>query len=411
VEALRKASEEKLRLNGRLVLKAAALGLRPPELPHQVVMVAGAFLKTCSRCELTKPLIEFHAQNASAYGRANCKACVAEYGRRYSARKALSRGRRYTPRVWPSAVAEGQKICSRCGETKPLGEFNKHKHTSQCRGCVAELGRERRARRAAAAGRAYAPRKVSSLGPDGKTCLLCGVRKPLADFGPKKDGVGGHRARCRECERSQHFGRTKEQRQEYRRRAALAAGRVYMPLRKAGRRALSLEVKAQREVAREAKRASEMAARELRRAILVREKPWLDPNLTSAQAFRIRYRLDPDFNLRQRLRAASRRKRQGKKIGDLLRAAVKSGGRAPSVERLVGYTVPDLRRHLERQFGPGMDWRRFCAGEIHIDHILPLASFDLSDPEQLKRAWALPNLRPLPARINLKKAALRLTLL
>lgn len=50
-----------------------------------------------------------------------------------------------------------------------------------------------------------------------------------------------------------------------------------------------------------------------------------------------------------------------------------------------------------------MTWANM--GEWHIDHIVPLASFtfrDADDPE-VKRAWALTNLRPIWARDNIIK--------
>lgn len=42
-------------------------------------------------------------------------------------------------------------------------------------------------------------------------------------------------------------------------------------------------------------------------------------------------------------------------------------------------------------------------GEIHIDHIIPKAAFDLSDFDQWRICWGLPNLRPLWAKDNLEK--------
>jgi hypothetical protein len=71
----------------------------------------------------------------------------------------------------------------------------------------------------------------------------------------------------------------------------------------------------------------------------------------------------------------------------------------------VGYSIAELRNHLERQFTKGMSWERFNAGEIHIDHILPQASFDLSDQEEWKSCWALSNLRPLWKKDNCDKRA------
>lgn len=74
---------------------------------------------------------------------------------------------------------------------------------------------------------------------------------------------------------------------------------------------------------------------------------------------------------------------------------------------MFGYSLADLRLHLERQFSKGMTWERFGEGEIHIDHILPVSSFDLSDPAAVKACFALPNLRPSWALDNLSKGATR----
>jgi 5-methylcytosine-specific restriction endonuclease McrA len=143
----------------------------------------------------------------------------------------------------------------------------------------------------------------------------------------------------------------------------------------------------------------------------LRDQPWTAPGLSPAEKFRLRYALDPEFNIRQRLRAAMRRKRQGYKMGDLIRAALKRGGSTPKFEDFVGYSTNDLRVHLEAQFTKGMDWNKFARGEIHIDHIVPISSFDLSDPEDLRRAWAITNLRPLWAEENLKKSSKRIYLI
>lgn len=78
---------------------------------------------------------------------------------------------------------------------------------------------------------------------------------------------------------------------------------------------------------------------------------------------------------------------------------------------LLGYTPAELVQHLERQFVAGMGWHNM--GDWHIDHIVPLSSFSISGPgcEAFKRAWDLPNLRPLWADRNVAKGARRETLL
>lgn len=78
---------------------------------------------------------------------------------------------------------------------------------------------------------------------------------------------------------------------------------------------------------------------------------------------------------------------------------------------LVGYTLEDLKRHLERQFTKGMTWDNY--GEWHIDHILPRASFSITtaDDPEFRQCWSLTNLRPLWKTANISKGAKRLHLL
>jgi hypothetical protein len=74
-------------------------------------------------------------------------------------------------------------------------------------------------------------------------------------------------------------------------------------------------------------------------------------------------------------------------------------------ETLVGYTIQDLKKHLERQFKSGMTWGHVVNGKIHIDHIIPKSAFKFTSADQLsfKRCWALKNLQPLWANENLQK--------
>ncbi len=68
----------------------------------------------------------------------------------------------------------------------------------------------------------------------------------------------------------------------------------------------------------------------------------------------------------------------------------------------LGYSASELASHLEVLFQHGMGWHN--RGKWHIDHIRPLSSFDLADPEQLKAANSLTNLRPMWAKLNLRKS-------
>ncbi len=93
--------------------------------------------------------------------------------------------------------------------------------------------------------------------------------------------------------------------------------------------------------------------------------------------------------------------------------SLKSNRGGQSWETLVGYSLEDLVRHMERQFLKGMTWDNYGRKGWHIDHIIPVSSFTFtstSDPEFLA-CWALSNLRPLWERDNIVKRDQRLTLL
>lgn len=71
---------------------------------------------------------------------------------------------------------------------------------------------------------------------------------------------------------------------------------------------------------------------------------------------------------------------------------------------LIGCSIPELRAHLERQFKPGMSWENYGYNGWHIDHIIPLASFDLTSAEARKKAAHFTNLQPLWREENQKKS-------
>ena len=73
-------------------------------------------------------------------------------------------------------------------------------------------------------------------------------------------------------------------------------------------------------------------------------------------------------------------------------------------EDLVGYTLEELKQHLEAQFEPWMTWENY--GEWHIDHIKPKSLFNFTSPEDkdFKECWALNNLQPLGAAANIEKS-------
>ncbi len=72
-------------------------------------------------------------------------------------------------------------------------------------------------------------------------------------------------------------------------------------------------------------------------------------------------------------------------------------------EVLVGYTLNQLKTHIEELFVGGMNWSNY--GEWHIDHIIPVSFFKFrtTDDVEFKMCWRLKNLQPLWAKDNLRK--------
>ena len=94
-------------------------------------------------------------------------------------------------------------------------------------------------------------------------------------------------------------------------------------------------------------------------------------------------------NMRKRFRDALKHYRQTKR---------------DKMSTMIGCTWAFFDKWIASQFKRGMKWENY--GSIwHIDHIQPLAHFDMTDQNDMKRAWHYSNLRPLKAAENIKKGA------
>ncbi len=82
---------------------------------------------------------------------------------------------------------------------------------------------------------------------------------------------------------------------------------------------------------------------------------------------------------------------------------VSNENKSYSAVDLLGCSVNKLIKYLESKFKPGMTWDNYGLHGWHIDHIRPLASFNLLDPIEARVACNYNNLQPLWAEDNLKK--------
>ena len=87
-----------------------------------------------------------------------------------------------------------------------------------------------------------------------------------------------------------------------------------------------------------------------------------------------------------------------------LNSAIKGNFKGGSAVKDLGCSIQDLKFWLEFWFDDGMNWNNWSKNGWHIDHIKPLASFDLIDKNQLLEACNYKNLQPMWAIDNIKKA-------
>ncbi len=208
-----------------------------------------------------------------------------------------------------------------------------------------------------------------------KTCTKCGTELPLSGFYRDKHRRDGKQAWCKACRRS------------------LAT--AYYKVHQEERRAYSLAYYAANPEEGRASSATYRAAHPGKGAAAQRvyyQKNREKVNARQRKYRRIRRKTDPMFRLAGCLRG---------RLGKVLRGKTKVG----SAVRDMGCTIEYLKSYLEDQFQEGMTWENWGQTGWHLDHIRPLAFFDLTDPIQLKKACHYTNLQPLWAEDNLIKGA------
>jgi len=126
--------------------------------------------------------------------------------------------------------------------------------------------------------------------------------------------------------------------------------------------------------------------------IALREKKYYAKNKDRVNAHRRkRYRENPLYKLNRKISSEILKSLRGQKAGRRW-------------ETLVGYSLQELKLHLEKQFVKGMSWENHGT-YWHIDHITPISWYKFSSPDdyQFKLCWSLSNLQPLLIPDNLKK--------
>ena len=88
-------------------------------------------------------------------------------------------------------------------------------------------------------------------------------------------------------------------------------------------------------------------------------------------------------------------------------SAIKNNQKSGHTLVLLGCNILTLKLYLESKFKDNMSWDNYGYGndKWHIDHIIPCASFDLTDTEEQKKCFHYTNLQPLWQHENFIKGS------
>jgi hypothetical protein len=229
-----------------------------------------------------------------------------------------------------------------------------------------------------------------------KKCTKCGLVKSIEEFHVSKPHAGGRHSICTPCrhEAGKIWRDNNREKKNEQRRKRYAENRKHA-IKKPKKEKSAEEIEARRAYLK--KKRSERY-KENKAYFHEHNRRWAKKNPGRVREIKKRFIARHKVTVKERL---------NHQITNSIRKSLKNGSKAGRPwESLVGYTIDQLKRHIEKQFGPEMNWGNH-GSYWHIDHKIPIAAFNFENPEDIdfKRCWALGNLQLLEAKTNMIKHA------
>lgn len=222
-----------------------------------------------------------------------------------------------------------------------------------------------------------------------KTCSSCNTEKQTSDFHRSSKSKDELQSQCKECRnvKSREYVRNNKERYKENKIRWLSQNKDKENRTKRLRRLRNKGTE------KEEKRKI-YTKQELREMYLKRlEDPvWIEKNRKRKAEFERNKRKDVLRRLESHIRSRTA-------------IAIKGKAKLGKYQEYIGCSTEELKIHLEKQFKEGMTWDNWGRDGWHIDHILPVSSFDLSDKDQFYEAFHYTNLQPLWGKDNLRKGS------
>jgi hypothetical protein len=138
-----------------------------------------------------------------------------------------------------------------------------------------------------------------------------------------------------------------------------------------------------------------------------RQQLWKDNNIDKVRGYTNKFYQTNILTERVRRSAYFKKRREedpnfklSKNISSAIYKCLKQTKNNLTWLKFVDYDLATLKDWLENKFKEGMSWENY-GSYWHLDHVRPLSWFNLET--EFKEAWALNNLQPLEAFLNLSK--------
>ncbi len=243
------------------------------------------------------------------------------------------------------------------------------------------------------------------MGHKERICTKCNKIKSLDQFDNKKDGKFGKSSYCIECRKikdknynKNNKNKIREYNKKYReknRNKSILYSKNYRESNKDKLKELDRKnyYKNHEKKLKKNKEYYEKNKDEIKKVSKrYREKNKDQIKIKKNEYYRDKFKNDHEFRMKKILKnriIEAIRRSKGKKTG--------------KTTEMLGCTIKKFKEHIESQFKDGMTWGNYGITGWHIDHIVPCAAFDLTDPYQQKLCFNYTNLQPLMALENILK--------